>query len=553
MRLLIIEDDSIFVEILEHFFDKHGCDISVARTLTAARAQLNAAPFDFILLDNHLPDGEGPELLPFIKRLNYRVPVLIITAEDDQSVMSDAFDNGVDDFLTKPVNMSLLWKKIQRWRSSYDKENSLALQTERLERLLNKQEQEEQLARYVYEHVASTVVTDVEGIDTYLQSSSAFNGDFFISEKAPNGNRFVILADATGHGLAAAISVLPLVTTLRAMIRKGLSLAHIIHEANKKLYKELPDDKFVTLIGIEINFHSQYLDLFNGGMPPVLEIKQDRQILQHPAPSLALGIMAPEDFEPGIIQLALEPIRNLVFFSDGLIEQPNPLGELFGQERVIEIIEQHQGSEPLVSRLVNEFTVFNEMQELHDDLSLCDLQIPKLNEFHLYDNVNNDDKIGGEIHVDMTISGGLIGTSDIIGCLDSIMRHVDMVGDLRQRAFTVFAELISNGLDHGILDLDSKLKNDYAGFAEYLQLKEERLLNISENDKLGMKLAFNPSSNAITFEITDSGKGFDMQKVATMQDEALSGRGLALIDKLCEQVTVFAPGNKTLVNLKRDY
>jgi hypothetical protein len=128
-----------------------------------------------------------------------------------------------------------------------------------------------------------------------------------------------------------------------------------------------------------------------------------------------------------------------------------------------------------------------------------------------------------------------------------------MVGDLRQRAFTVFAELISNGLDHGILDLDSDLKNDFAGFAEYLQLKEERLENVPENANLGMKFVFTPSTNEIEFEITDSGKGYDMNKVDDINDEKLSGRGIELINKLCTNVEVIAPGNKTKVNLKRDY
>jgi DNA-binding response OmpR family regulator len=553
MRILIIEDDALFGEILQTFLDEKGCNTLIAESIASAKVHLKASVFDFVLLDNHLPDGDGINFIPFVKELGYLVPLMMITGEDNQIVMSDAFDKGADDFLIKPISVDLLWKKIERCRGLYDKEANLERQTKRLEKLVNQQEQEEQLARYVYEHVAATLAGETECVDTYIQSSSSFNGDVFICETAPNGNRFVILADATGHGLAAAISILPLVATIRAMIRKGLSLAHIVHEANKKLHVELPDDKFVTLIGVEINFHHQTLQLFNGGMPDVLAINSDKSIERHPSTSMALGILDPEDFDPAIKTIDTGPINNLFFFSDGLIEQPNPLGDPFGMDRLLDILENYDNKEPIKSRVVNEFTVFNEMQELHDDLSMCDLQVRKLMDKHLYEERKENVIDHGRIIANINIEGGLVANADIVGCLDSLMRNVDMVGDLRQRAFTVFAELISNGLDHGILDLDSDLKNDFAGFAEYLQLKEERLENVPENANLGMKFVFTPSTNEIKFEITDSGKGYDMNKVDDINDEKLSGRGIELINKLCTNVEVIAPGNKTKVNLKRDY
>ncbi|GBL04436.1 SpoIIE family protein phosphatase [Glaciecola sp. KUL10] len=553
MRILIIEDDALFGEILQTFLDEKGCNTLIAESIASAKVHLKASVFDFVLLDNHLPDGDGINFIPFIKDLGYLLPLMMITGEDNQIVMSDAFDKGADDFLIKPISVDLLWKKIERCRGLYDKEANLERQTKRLEKLVNQQEQEEQLARYVYEHVAATLAGETECVDTYIQSSSSFNGDVFICETAPNGNRFVILADATGHGLAAAISILPLVATIRAMIRKGLSLAHIVHEANKKLHVELPDDKFVALIGVEVNFHHQSIHLFNGGMPDVLAIKSDKSIESYVSTSMALGILDPEDFDPAIKTIDTGPINNLFFFSDGLIEQPNLLGDPFGMDRLMTILQNYDYKEPIKSRVVNEFTVFNEMQELLDDLSMCDLQVRKLMDKHLYDERKENIIDHGRIVANIEIEGGLVANADIVGCLDSVMRNVDMVGDLRQRAFTVFAELISNGLDHGILDLDSNLKNDFAGFAEYLQLKEERLENVPENANLGMKFVFTPSTNEIEFEITDSGKGYDMNKVDDINDEKLSGRGIELINKLCTNVEVFAPGNKTKVNLKRDY
>ncbi|MFC4698584.1 SpoIIE family protein phosphatase [Glaciecola siphonariae] len=556
MRVLIIEDDSLFAEILQTFLEDNQCTTIVAENIESAKLQLQTSVFQFALLDNHLPDGDGINFIEYLKNdlpHDKPLPVMMITADENQNLMLDAFERGADDFLVKPLSLDLLWQKMQRVNNLYQKEAQLEKQAQHLSSLLDKQEQEEQLARYVYEHVAATLSTEEECVDTYIQSSSAFNGDVFICDTAPNGNRFVILADATGHGLSAAISILPLVATIKAMIRKGLSLAHIIHEANKKLCKELPDDKFVTLIGVEVNFNSRTLELFNGGMPDVISIRHDKTLERFPSTSMALGILEPEDFDPGIINLETHPIKNLFFFSDGLIEQKNSFGEEFGMDRVMEIISGNNSAEPHVSRMVNYFTVFNEMEELQDDLSMCDLQVDALMEAHLYDKKETTLTNTGKVCASLELCGGLIGTSDIVGCFDSLMRSIDVVGDMRQRAFTVFAELISNAVDHGILDLDSKLKNDFAGFAEYLMLKEERLGNIGEDSHLKMGFEYSPITNEISFSIADSGSGYEMKRDTTMDDESLSGRGLSLIEQLCQSVEVTPPGNQTSVVIKREF
>lgn len=554
MHILIIEDDSIFAEILQTFMEDHKCSTVVVNTLAEAKAQLSTSVFQFVLLDNHLPDGDGINFIKVVKKISsVPVPVMMITGDGNQLLMSEAFNNGADDFIVKPLSLDLLWQKLQRVHGLYVKEAKLAEQTKSLKRLLDKQECEEQLARYVYEHVSATLRNETECVDTYLQSSSVFNGDVFICDTAPNGNCFVMLADATGHGLSAAISILPLVATIRAMIKKGLSLAHIIHEANKKLCIELPDDKFVTLIGVEVNFHKQNMTIFNGGMPDIVSIRHDRSLERFASTSLALGIMEPEDFDPGILTIETRPIRNLFFFSDGLIEQQNLFGEEFGMERTMKILNHWDYKESLLGRMVNHFNVFNELNELQDDLSICDLQIDALMNKHLHERKSAQNKKTGQLIASVRLEGNLIAASDIIGIFDGLMKCVDVVGDLRQKAFTVFAELISNALDHGILDLDSALKNDFAGFAEYMELKEERLENIKESDCLEMSITFIPKTQEMMFSIKDSGSGYEFENSTDMKDGALSGRGMSLIKKLCKQVDVHAPGNNTSVTLKREF
>lgn len=556
MRVIIIEDDALFSEILQTFLETNQCTTIVADSVDSAKLHLQSSQFDFVLLDNHLPDGNGIHFIEHIKtKLPFESapPVMMITADENQSVMVKAFDRGADDFLVKPLSLDLLWQKMVRVKSLYDKEQKLKEQATHLESMLNKQEQEEKLARYVYEHVAATASKDMKGVETYLQSSSAFNGDVFVSDMAPNGNVLIMLADATGHGLSAAISIIPLIATMKAMIRKGLSLAHIIHEANAKLCLELPDDKFVALIGVEFNIANQSIDLFNGGMPDVIAIHHDKSIVRYPSTSMSLGILDPEDFDPNITTIESHMVKHLFYFSDGLIEQQNSIGEEFGMDRVISLLEANNGKEPLLSHVVNHFSVFNEMRELQDDLSICDLQVDTLTEAERTRPHQVDTSKSGKVIASVQLNGAIIGCSDIVGCFDSLMRCLDVAGDVRQRAFTVFAELISNALDHGILDLDSKLKNDISGFADYMMLKEERLACIGDKESLDMVFTYTPASNEVHFKITDTGSGYALDAQSQMTDGALSGRGLSLIKKLCKSVEVTPPGNQTSVAIKREF
>ena len=74
MRILIIEDSDLFAEILENFLVSKQCEIKVCSNLQAAKDQLMNSSFEFILLDNQLTDGNGIDILPFIKSLSYKVP-----------------------------------------------------------------------------------------------------------------------------------------------------------------------------------------------------------------------------------------------------------------------------------------------------------------------------------------------------------------------------------------------------------------------------------------------------------------------------------------------
>ena len=114
----------------------------------------------------------------------------------------------------------------------------------------------------------------------------------------------------------------------------------------------------------------------------------------------------------------------------------------------------------------------------------------------------------------------------------------------------MLAELVNNAVDHGILQIDSSLKNDIEGFSAYLSLRDERIAQLQENDQINIHIYTN-STTFIEVTVEDSGPGFCRTDVSEQQ-QTLSGRGLALLDALCESVERNAKGNLTTISLVRN-
>ena len=128
-----------------------------------------------------------------------------------------------------------------------------------------------------------------------------------------------------------------------------------------------------------------------------------------------------------------------------------------------------------------------------------------------------------------------------------IHQSMEGIEEERQSLFTVLTELYVNALDHGVLGLDSALKSDPTGFAEYFQEREQRLDNLQSGQvSFYLNVEQNEGSRSMKIRIEDSGKGFDYQNQPIMmaqENTDLAGRGIMLIKNLCESLTYLEGGN----------
>lgn len=102
MRLLIVEDDDQVGPWLRTVLSRDLGNADLVASLDEAQAALAVQAFDLIVVDRRLPDGDGIELLPDLRRLRPKPGILMLTALDDPNEIAQALDAGADDYLGKP-------------------------------------------------------------------------------------------------------------------------------------------------------------------------------------------------------------------------------------------------------------------------------------------------------------------------------------------------------------------------------------------------------------------------------------------------------------------
>ncbi|MDB5088896.1 MAG: sigma-54-dependent Fis family transcriptional regulator [Mucilaginibacter sp.] len=103
-KILIVEDDLTFSQLLQGFLQKHGHEIITAASIKDGLKSIAQNTFDLLLLDYRLPDGIGLDVLINTRATGSTVPVIIMTSFNDVRTAVNAIQSGAFDYITKPVN-----------------------------------------------------------------------------------------------------------------------------------------------------------------------------------------------------------------------------------------------------------------------------------------------------------------------------------------------------------------------------------------------------------------------------------------------------------------
>jgi DNA-binding response OmpR family regulator len=113
MRILIVEDEKKYLDILQRSLKAEGYTIDGVGTTADAVEYLKSWHYDLVILDLQLPDGTGNSLLRRMRETGHTMPVLVLTAQSELESKVANFQAGADDYVVKPVAMAELAIRVQ--------------------------------------------------------------------------------------------------------------------------------------------------------------------------------------------------------------------------------------------------------------------------------------------------------------------------------------------------------------------------------------------------------------------------------------------------------
>lgn len=243
-----------------------------------------------------------------------------------------------------------------------------------LQRYRDEQEDEQRLACDILARVMRHDGLSDARLQHWVWPAEKFSGDIVAGVRSTHGKLYALLADATGHGLGAAISVLPVMTCLQNMAEYGFPLSRIVSRLNAQLRNILPSSRFVAAALVCIDESAGTAEIWNGGMPDVLLLGPEGDVEQRfPSRHLALGVVDFNRFvDAECVATELVSWRNgsqFVLYSDGILEAANSGGEAFGTERLIEALTESAGV-PRLTNIMFKLKEYVEPNQPHDDVSL---------------------------------------------------------------------------------------------------------------------------------------------------------------------------------------
>jgi len=237
-------------------------------------------------------------------------------------------------------------------------------------------------AKHVVGKLLPSEPPHVPGFDIahYTRPCLEVGGDYLDYLNLPQDRVAIAIADVAGKGFSAAIMMAMLREVLHIVGAKEPTPARAVATTNRLLKPDMQPGMFVTMLYGVLNPATRELTLVNAGhCPPIIWRPRltGARVLDLRGP--AIGLLNPDQFAKGIQQktLALEPGDCLCFFTDGISEAKDLLGEEFGGQRLAQVLRDHAGqpAQEIANAIMAAVDEHTKGAAQHDDITLMILRV----------------------------------------------------------------------------------------------------------------------------------------------------------------------------------
>ena len=550
ITVLIVDDDLTNRLVLRALLKESGFSSLEAEDGRQAVAIFQDNHIDIVLLDVMMPVMDGYEAAKIIKGHSESfVPIIFLTAMTDENALARCIEAGGDDFLTKPYNHILLRAKIDSMLRIAKLYRKIEEQNVELNKHNTRIQQEVNVAKKVFGNMLDhDMRSSGTGLRYSMSPMSVFNGDMILSERNQTDGLDILISDFTGHGLSAAIGSIPVADIFYTMTNKGFSFTETLSEANNKLVKLLPTQMFMASALISIDRNNNVAVVINCGLPDLYLCRDGKIIKTLKSQNIPLGITHQTSDSYTIDMVPLQFGDRIIAATDGIMEAENGEGEFYGKERILKSIEEAKKPEIIFDKIINDCANFTQHAEQSDDITVL--------EICYLENVKYNEKVAsiskGLTAAEWTMAFDLdiesLRSFDILPYIMQGVNGLQSIPNGRSTIHTILTEIYANALDHGLLGLDSSIKDSPDGYMKFYQEKTERLESYKDgNIHIKLEHRLKPDGGGhLTIHVTDSGNGFDynQKSMPIEENDSYSGRGIGLVTQLCSDVKYLGKGNE---------
>ncbi|MEP7000542.1 MAG: fused response regulator/phosphatase [bacterium] len=340
--ILVVDDNELNRDILSRRLQKHGHRVDVAEHGVRALEMMAESPYDLVMLDIMMPLMNGYEVLERLKSdpALCHVPVIMITAVDDEESIVRCIALGAEDHMPKPFNPALLKARVSSSLAKkrlHDREQIYAASLER-ELDIGRQIQE----GFLPEHLPVAAGWELTAC---FQPARQVAGDFYDAFELPDDKIAIVVADVCDKGVGAALFMAIFRSLFRALAEQrftaaspadapSAALLDVITATNDYIGRtHARANMFATVFFGVLDPVSGRLWYVNGGHEAPLVLTAtgvERTRLAPTGP--AVGMMPDMTF--GTAEVDLGHGESLLAYTDGVLDARSPAGEHFGEERL---------------------------------------------------------------------------------------------------------------------------------------------------------------------------------------------------------------------------
>jgi len=552
VKLALVVDDSVMqCKVLSVLLKEEGYRVFSANDGARGVAMYIKYHPDLVLMDINMPVMNGFEAARKIKSFspNSLAPLIFITSMDTDEAFIEAVEAGGDGILVRPFSPEVFKAKIK----SIQRISDLYSQVKKLQQ---EQQNDAEIAEQLMSGVIEARNFALDKIGIIKQAAELFSGDLQLTALCPNGDVNVLLGDFTGHGLRSSIGAIPVAETFRTMSKKGFSLFEIITQINRQLSDLLPADLFFAAGLVSISSHDDSAYIFNAGIPDIYHFDQQGVIKNqvssfHPPLGVIPSLL--DDIRLSVV--SIEKSDRIILISDGIVEARNEQGEMFDFERFESAATSGVINSSVTRNVLLSINDFCQSMPQEDDISLIDIPCGgwerriKINRSVDTQSESYNQELYALVKPSwkwsLSLTGKRLSNVNPVPMAMNQINDIEGAGEHWQSMYTILTELFVNALDHGVLGLNSSLKSNAEGFAQYFKEREKRL-SVLDTGFVDINLSYYPLKvgGKMVISLKDSGVGFDSYKYfkikSTNYDESdgliLSGRGIELVEKLCDSI-----------------